>query len=749
MGKLELNRTQLKLLAVVAMVVDHTAWGFVDFMSPLGQAMHIFGRLTLPIMCFFIAEGYRHTSDLRRYIERMASFAVISVVPFYVFFHEEYYYRQNIIFDLLLALLALAALEYDKWHIAIRACIVGALVLVSLLIGGWVVMPIIYVLIFYYSPNFKMAAKRFALATVVMEVVLIIMILMNQKYHFSVYEWTVPERLYLLGFVLALIPLYFYNGQKGSARVSNHFFYAFYPFHFVVLAYIKYLMQGINWQEIYIHAHVVSLIIGVGLLIYVLMQRASRAQVSVSFFLTWGILYVFGFLLEITSNEVAGVYTATKVQYFALSMVFFAMTYCNQELCHVKMPQILYVIQGVVTVVTMYFLFTYEKNGLFYKGISINKNAGPFPRMEIEGYGPAFYGFLAYAAIICLIHICIGIRTALRGTTTQKSRLRLLSYAMISMWAAYLIKPLNLTNGYEIPALFIPFTALFISTALVRYNYLDSVTVNFGSALNRGQTGVLVIDRNHKVLYHNESMHEIFGDFKKFDDAFKIPDIERAFSKKISTIELKGFTYEMKVEPVLDQGHHTGDILWVFDLTKHYQDYDRMVETSTHDHLTDLYNRRWMEEKLEEVAKKQECGAFYMLDLDHFKQVNDTYGHQVGDMALILLAKCMKSSRTKAQENIIFPARLGGDEFCIYYRGEKNPIALGEYAKKLIHEYDLELVRNGYPNLTSLSIGISIFDEKTYEKGEKVDFSVLYKQADQALYQAKEAGRKTYRFFAN
>ncbi|MBQ2317877.1 MAG: hypothetical protein II182_06510, partial [Lachnospiraceae bacterium] len=90
MGKLELNRTQLKLLAVVAMVVDHTAWGFVDFMSPLGQAMHIFGRLTLPIMCFFIAEGYRHTSDLRRYIERMASFAVISVVPFYVFFHEEY-----------------------------------------------------------------------------------------------------------------------------------------------------------------------------------------------------------------------------------------------------------------------------------------------------------------------------------------------------------------------------------------------------------------------------------------------------------------------------------------------------------------------------------------------------------------------------------------------------------------------------------------------------------------------------------
>ncbi|MBP5266728.1 MAG: diguanylate cyclase, partial [Lachnospiraceae bacterium] len=718
-------------------------------MSPLGQAMHIFGRFTLPIMCFFIAEGYRHTKDLRRYIGRMATFAIVSILPFYVFFHEEYGYRQNIIFDLLLALLALTLMEYDRIHVAFRIAGVGALILISAFIGGWVIMPIVYVLIFYYSPNFKTAAKRFALATVVMEVNLIILILMNQKYHFSGYEWTVQERLYLVGFVIALIPLYFYNGKKGSERVSNYFFYLFYPCHFVVLAYIKYLLQGINWQEIYIHAHIVSLMIGIGLLFYVLKQRASRAQVSVSFFLTWGLLYVFGFLLEITTQEVAGVYTATKVQYFALSMVFFAMTYCNQELCHVKMPTALYAAQAVVTMFTMYCLFTYEENGWFYSGISINDTAGPFPRMEIESYGPAFYGFLVYAAVICLIHIVIGVNSAIHGTTTQKKRLRLLSYAMIAMWGAYIIKPLNITNGYEIPALFIPVTAFFISQALVRYNYLDSVTVNFGSALNRGQTGVLVIDRNHKVLYHNESMHGLFGDFKKFDDAFKIPDIERAFSKKVSTIEVNGFTYEMKVEPVLDQGHHTGDILWVFDLTKHYQDYDRMVETSTHDDLTGLYNRRWMEEKIEAMASKKENGAFYMLDLDHFKQVNDTYGHQVGDMALILLAKCMKTTRSKAQESIIFPARLGGDEFCIYYRGEKNPITLGDYAKKLIYEYDLELVRNGYPGLTSLSIGITIFDERTYEKAEKVDFSLLYRQADQALYRAKEACRKTYRFFAN
>ena len=747
MKKLGLSKTQLQILAIIAMVVDHTAWGFVDFMSPLGQGMHIFGRLTLPIMCFFIAEGYRHTSNLRSYISRMMTFALISIIPFYAFFHEEYYYRQNIIFDLLLALLALSAMEHRQWNKALRIMLVALVVLVSLAIGGWVLMPIVYVFIFYYSRDFKEAAKRFVVATGLMEVGLIALILLNQQYHFSVYDWTVPERLYLVGFVLALIPLSLYNGEKGGAWLPRYFFYGFYPVHFALLAYIKYLLKGINWQEIYIQAHIVSLLIGIALLFYVLLQKSSRAQVSVVFFLTMGVMYVYGFLMEITTHDVGGVYTATKLQYFALSMVLIAITYCNQELCHVKMPTLLFVFQAVVTLISMHYLFTYERNQMFYTGISVNTKAGPFPRMEIEGYGPAFYGFLLYAFIICGINIGVGAYAAIHGTQTQKRRLHLLFFGLLSMWGAYIIKPLNLTNGYEIPALFIPFTAYFITRALVRYNYLDSVTVNFGNAISGGQTGILVIDRNHKVLYHNEAIHGLFGKIKKFDDAFKIPDVEAVFTHKINTLERNGHTYDIKVEPVLEQGHHTGDILWVYDLTEHYQDYDRMLKTSTHDDLTGLFNRRWFEDKVEELIAKNETGAFFMVDLDKFKHVNDTYGHQVGDMALIVLATCLRNARSKLSDSNFYPARFGGDEFCIFYRGETNPVVLSEFAKKLIAAYDKELENNGYPDLTSLSLGIAILDPQLFGKGEEVNFSKLYNCADQALYQAKEEGRKTFRFY--
>ena len=155
------------MIAVIAMVTDHLAWAFVDFWTPLGQIMHIIGRLTIPIMCFFIAEGYKNTSDRRKYFERLAAFAVVSIIPFYLFFHEEYGYRQNMIFDHTLSLLILIVLErrtLKKWQ---KAVLVTLLFAVSILIGGWPVTPALFTLAFYYGRTFKEKAKWFIIINIV------------------------------------------------------------------------------------------------------------------------------------------------------------------------------------------------------------------------------------------------------------------------------------------------------------------------------------------------------------------------------------------------------------------------------------------------------------------------------------------------------------------------------------------------------------------------------------------------------
>ena len=75
----------LKTIAIIAMLIDHIAWAFVPTGTILGQIMHIIGRITAPIMCYFIAEGYYHTHNMKKYALRLAIFALISHIAYNYF----------------------------------------------------------------------------------------------------------------------------------------------------------------------------------------------------------------------------------------------------------------------------------------------------------------------------------------------------------------------------------------------------------------------------------------------------------------------------------------------------------------------------------------------------------------------------------------------------------------------------------------------------------------------------------------
>ncbi len=226
------------------MVADHAAWVFLDFQTPIGFAVHVFGRLTLPIMCFFIAEGFAHTHNIKRYILRMAVFAAISIIPFYLFFSWEYGYRQNIIFDELLALLALCAMKLGNIKKVVRIILVVLLFAVSLLLSGWPVMPIIYAFVFTYNKEFKNKAKWFCVFTLILSATVAAVVTASRVNPSLGITWSYGQAVYLSGFMLALIPLSRYNGQKGVTHTGRYFFYVFYPLHFLVLWGLQKLILG-------------------------------------------------------------------------------------------------------------------------------------------------------------------------------------------------------------------------------------------------------------------------------------------------------------------------------------------------------------------------------------------------------------------------------------------------------------------------------------------------------------------------
>jgi len=176
------------------------------------------------------------------------------------------------------------------------------------------------------------------------------------------------------------------------------------------------------------------------------------------------------------------------------------------------------------------------------------------------------------------------------------------------------------------------------------------------------------------------------------------------------------------------------------DITDRQRAEERIVHMARHDALTDLPNRLMLRERLDHElkrVKRGECLAVLCLDLDHFKSVNDTLGHPIGDELLKIVAERLRRC-TREPDTI---ARLGGDEFAIIMTGMENPTDAVALAKRIRESITKPYHIDGHQIVADISIGISLAPMDATEPDQ------LLKNADMALYGAKGDGRGTYRFF--
>ncbi len=161
----------------------------------------------------------------------------------------------------------------------------------------------------------------------------------------------------------------------------------------------------------------------------------------------------------------------------------------------------------------------------------------------------------------------------------------------------------------------------------------------------------------------------------------------------------------------------------------------RLVNIDT---LTGLTNRHHFNEYIEKIRQRnaQETFALFLLDLDNFKQINDSLGHDVGDRVLQTIAERLQ----KTIRSTDLMARLGGDEFALLSYVDDSKVKASLLAQRLLDAFSTPCYIDGFNLPVSCSIGIALAPEHGHEPG------VLLKNADMALYVAKGAGRNTFRF---
>ena len=191
----------------------------------------------MPIMCFFISEGYYHTRNLKKYMIRLFSFAIISQIPFYIFQHKTFansffsfvkanIARNNVIFTLFLGLCALAVAKSKKIPVPLKLVAVCALVLASKY-SDWRIYGVIWVLVFgLFRGDFKKQATWFALVTVIR--------------CFLRASSSPLSFLIQMCSLLAIPLLNNYSGEKG--KDAGLMFYIFYPVHLLIIGIIQRLI---------------------------------------------------------------------------------------------------------------------------------------------------------------------------------------------------------------------------------------------------------------------------------------------------------------------------------------------------------------------------------------------------------------------------------------------------------------------------------------------------------------------------
>ncbi|GIT97392.1 diguanylate cyclase [Sulfurovum sp. TSL1] len=244
------------------------------------------------------------------------------------------------------------------------------------------------------------------------------------------------------------------------------------------------------------------------------------------------------------------------------------------------------------------------------------------------------------------------------------------------------------------------------------------------------------VDMHHEIHHHvadtsNDCLVKkayLYGESCHSDEDF--------FKRKNGEI----FPVSLTATPILTEEGRSGAVIVFRDITVQKKMQEELTSLALHDALTGLYNRGSFDEKLENELKRSQRYhrniSLMMLDIDFFKKVNDTYGHQAGDEILKSVAEIISDS----VRNSDYTARYGGEEFVVILpeTAAEEAIELAERIRMIIKEKEFKVSENDTIHLTiSIGIGSGL---------QGISAEHLIKAADTAVYEAKEHGRNQVRY---
>ena len=468
-------------------------------------------------------------------------------------------------------------------------------------------------------------------------------------------------------------------------------------------------------------------------------------------------MYTVGYIFELSSNTAETIFLSLKIEYLGAPLIavfwfLFALYYNNYSIKNKAVMALLF----IVPITTIVMLYTNEHHYFHYKTFIID-TSGPFP-VAITQKGWWYYADFVYKMIVAFAGLALFAFSYGKTTGYRRRQAKTIFIGALSLWVGNFLQTLGIAPyGIDIEPFILSAALPLSGFAMSRLRMFDLVPIARDKVFKTMSASVIVLDERLRVVDFNDSAGSILPALS--DDAIG-KDVAAVFPEG-STLDMPALTQNEEAEITLpvaggmrfysvscarvgDTGQDSGLIVSLYDITESKEMLKKMHRLASLDALTQVFSRWYFMDAFQrEIERCKVAGgslSLILLDIDHFKQVNDRHGHLTGDCVLRTVTAMLR--QTLGKDALL--GRYGGEEFSILLPGveQEEAAAVAESLRAAAAGAETTLDETVVRVTISLGVAGVVFvpgAAQGLENAKICDSLIL--AADTALYRAKQEGR--------
>ncbi len=492
----------------------------------------------------------------------------------------------------------------------------------------------------------------------------------------------------------------------------------------------------------------VSICVGAFLLAYILINGNVHYMKYLAAMLACVVIYIFGYMIELHSNSLRTALLWNGLQYFAIPVI--STLWLIMVLLYVgivkRVRSWIVLALFIIPAITYVMRLTNSSHFLYYTGYAFNMY-GEVGILELWK-GPWYYVQQIYGCIETLLVILIFWIRSYMVSGAERRSYRILSLISASTTLSILLILFDPTNlGLDYTAVLFPIPLFLLAYVIAKQDFFEIRSTARNQIFYQSKEAMIILNDKHRVIDYNLKAVEFF---EENGIKLTVTDLNMFYDENVTLIET---LYSERVEIFQDtfndglryweissnmifakKGIRHGIIKIIRDITVEYTERQHLEKIAKVDELTQLFNRREFNERAAILIKQSKDKdmplIMLMFDIDHFKRVNDTFGHQAGDKVLKKIAD--EASVSFRNDDLL--ARVGGEEFAVILPGisdSKARLRADRYREKIAA---MHFIESDPSYQITISFGMAVL-------GNQMSLEELMGNADKALYEAKNSGR--------